>query len=180
MKLNYILKLTLIALVLYATGCEEKVKPAVVQIVDAENLPQQESWNSKIVVSDSGRIIAVIFAGHVMVYEHSQKIDLNGGIEVHFYDRKGQQTSILTSEKGLVYESTNNLEAHKNVVVVSSDSSIMKTEHLFWDNNRRLIYTPEYVDITTKTEKIHGHGFESDENLKDYRIYRVTGRAKAE
>jgi LPS export ABC transporter protein LptC len=76
-----------------------------------------------------------------------------------------------------VDETTNNLEARKNVVVVSSDSSQMTTEQLFWDNQRQLIYTPAYVEITTPKENIQGHGFESDQSLKHYRIFRVTGKS---
>jgi hypothetical protein len=79
-----------------------------------------------------------------------------------------------------VDETNNNLEARKNVVVVSSDSSRMKTEQLFWDNQRQLIYTPEYVQIKTVKERLQGHGFESDQSLKNYRIFRVTGQAQAE
>ena len=81
---------------------------------------------------------------------------------------------------GTVNETNNNLEAQKNVVVVSSDSSRMRTEQLFWDNQRQLIYTPEYVQITTVKEKIQGHGFESDPSLKNYRIFRMTGQTTAE
>jgi LPS export ABC transporter protein LptC len=87
---------------------------------------------------------------------------------------------VLTSDEGNVDEVTNNLEARKNVVVVSSDSSRMTTEQLFWDNQRQLIYTPAYVQITTEKDKLQGHGFESNQNLKNYRIFRVTGQSQTE
>jgi hypothetical protein len=56
----------------------------------------------------------------------------------------------------------------------------MKTEQLFWDNQRQLIYTPAYVQIATLKEKMQGHGFESDQSLKNYRVFRVTGQTRAE
>jgi len=86
----------------------------------------------------------------------------------------------LTSDEADVDETTNNLEARKNVVVVSSDSSRMRTEQLFWDNQRQLIYTPAYVYITTEKDKLQGQGFESDQSLKNYRIFRVTGESQTE
>jgi hypothetical protein len=66
--------------------------------------------------------------------------------------------------------------------VVSSDSSRLKTEDLLWDNRRQLIYTPknEYVEITTPKEKLQGHGFESDQYLRNYRIFSVTGESRSQ
>jgi LPS export ABC transporter protein LptC len=161
-------------------GCEEKMQPSVISTVDSRTLPQQESWNSTIVVSDSGRVSAIIDAGYIRVSDLSRQTQMSQGVKVRFFNREGKQTSLLTSDSGSVDEANNNLEAQKNVVVVSSDSSHMTTEHLFWDNQRQLIYTPDYVQIKTAKDKLQGHGFESDQSLKNYRIFRVTGQTQAE
>jgi LPS export ABC transporter protein LptC len=161
-------------------GCEEKTLPSVISTVDSRTLPQQESWNSTIVVSDSGRISAIIDAGYIRVSDVSRQTQMSQGVKVHFFNREGKQTSVLTSDEGSVDEASNNLEARKNVVVVSSDLSRMTTELLFWDNQRQLIYTPEYVQIKTVKEKMQGHGFESDQSLKHYRVFHVTGQTQAE
>jgi LPS export ABC transporter protein LptC len=161
-------------------GCEEKTLPSVISTVDSRTLPQQESWNSTIVVSDSGCISAIIVAGYIRMSELRRQTQLSQGVNVRFFNREGKQTSILTSDSGNVDEATNNLDARKNVVVISSDSSRMTTEQLFWDNQRQLIYTPEYVQIKTVKEKMQGHGFESDQSLKHYRVFHVTGQTQAE
>ncbi len=161
-------------------GCEEKTLPSVISTVDSRTLPQQESWNSTIVVSDSGRVSAIIVAGYIRVSELSRQTQMSQGVKVRFFNREGKQTSTLTSDEGSVDEVTNNLEARKNVVVISSDKSKMLTEQLFWDNHRQLIYTPEYVQIATVKEKMQGHGFESDQSLKHYRVFRVTGQTQTE
>jgi LPS export ABC transporter protein LptC len=162
------------------SGCEEKIQPSALSMLDSQTLPQQESWNSTIVVSDSGRITAIIRAGYIRAFELDRKTQMSQGVRVRFFNPQGIQTSVLTSEEGNVDETTNNLEARKNVVVVSSDSSRMTTEQLFWDNQRQLIFTPAYVQITSAKDKLQGHGFESDQSLKNYRIFRVTGQSKTE
>ena len=177
MKLSCILMFCAAALLFF--GCEEKTVPSVISTIDSRTLPQQESWNSTIIVSDSGRISAIIVAGFIRVSDLSQQTQMSQGVKVRFFSREGKQTSILTSDEGSVDETTNNLEARKNVVVVSSDSSRMTTEQLFWDNQRQLIYTPEYVQIKTVKERMQGHGFESDQSLKNYRVFRVTGQTQA-
>jgi LPS export ABC transporter protein LptC len=103
---------------------------------------------------------------------------MSQGVKVRFFNRDGKQTSVLTSDEGNVDEVNNNLEARKNVIVISSDASQMKTEQLFWDNQRQLIYTPAYVQITSAKDKLQGHGFESDQSLKNYRIFHVTGQSQ--
>jgi LPS export ABC transporter protein LptC len=159
-------------------GCEEKTLPSVLSTMDSRTLPQQESWNSTIVVSDSGRISAIIVAGYIRMSELSRQTQLSQGVNVRFFNREGKQTSVLTSDSGNVDEATNNLDARKNVVVVSSDSSRMKTDQLYWDNQRQRIYTPAYVQIRSVKDKLQGHGFESDQSLKNYRIFHVTGQSQ--
>ena len=167
----------LVVIACLAGGCEEKIKPTVLSTVDSQNIPQQESWNSHIVISDSGKIKAVVDAGYLKVYESSKQTLMSEGVVVHFFNEQGEQSSILTSREAKVDEGTNNLEAIGNVYVVSSDSTKLWTERLFWNNQRKLVHSPEFVRIKSLKEKLQGHGFESDQSLKNYRIFRVTGEA---
>jgi LPS export ABC transporter protein LptC len=159
------------------TGCEEKIKPSVLPTVNSRTMPQQESWNSHITLSDSGKVRAVIEAGYLCVYEGSRQTQMSQGVVVHFFDTEGKQTSVLTSQQANVDEATNNLEAIGNVLVVSPDSTKLRTEHLYWDNKRQLVHTPEFVRINSPTEALQGHGFESDQNLRRYKVFHPTGQA---
>ncbi len=167
----------LLALLLILTACEDKIKPSVLPTVDSKTIPQEESWNSHIVLSDSGVVRAVIDAGYLEVPEGSQQTHMSDGVVVHFYDQNGGQTSVLTSNEAIVDESTDNLEATGNVLVVSSDSTRLRTQHLYWDNKKQLVHTPEFVRITSPTETLQGHGFESDQSLQHYKIFHPTGQA---
>ena len=162
-------------------ACEEKVRPTVLLDVDSRWMPQQESWNSTVTISDSGIIKAVIVAGYIRVYEAPRRTLLSEGVVVDFYDETQKKTSVLTSSEGKVDDLTNNLEAWGDVVVVSqTDSTVLRTERLFWDNKRRLIHTPEFVRIISETEKIQGTGFEAEENLRNYRIFKVSGETQTQ
>jgi LPS export ABC transporter protein LptC len=158
-------------------GCEEKIKPSVLPTIDSKNLPQQESWNSHIILSDSGKVRAVVDAGYLYILEGSKQTRMREGVVVHFFNLLGKQTSVLTSREAIVDEGSNNLEAIGDVLVVSEDSSKLRTEHLFWDDKRQLVYTPEFVRMSSPTEKLQGHGFESDQSLRNYKVYRPTGQA---
>jgi len=158
-------------------ACEEKIKPTVLPGIDSQSLPQQESWNSKIVLSDSGRVKAVIHAGYVRVFQSPEETHLSEGIVVRFYDSDGSESSVLTAERGRVYDGTRNLEASENVLVVASDSTRLRTQTLYWDNQKQLIHTQEFVRIHSPKERLQGYGFESDQHLRRYRIFKVSGES---
>ncbi len=175
MKKNLII-LTAVIIIL---GCEEKVKPSVLSGVSGNQLPAQESWNSTITFTDSGVVKAIVRAKHIYSFDDSKVTFLENDVKVDFYDDEGKHTTVLTADKGKVDEMTNNLEAIGNVIVKSDSGTIVRTEKMFWDNNRQLIHSPEFVRITSPKEDLQGTGFESDHNLRNYKIFKVTGTAES-
>jgi len=169
---------TIIALAVI--GCEEKVKPSVLSGVSGMQLPSQESWNSTITFSDSGTVKAIVQAGHIYAYDNSTVTHLDSGVIVDFFDEVGLHTTTLTSRHAVVDEGTNNLEATGNVIVRSDSGTVVYTEKMFWDNKRQLIHSPEFVRIVSPKERLQGTGFESDHNLRNYRIFKVTGTAESQ
>lgn len=166
----------LILIALTVTGCEEKIKPAVVPI-DQTEIPSQESWRSTVVFSDSAKLKAILWAGHIAVYAQQRYTLLSDSIHVDFFNEEEQHSSLLTARRGKVNDQTQDLEAYDNVVVISDSGTVLKTESLFWSNADRRIHTDAFVDISSPTEHIMGQGMVSDQGLKNYRIFRVTGRA---
>lgn len=161
------------------TGCEEKVKPSVLSGVSSTQLPSQESWHSTITFSDSGIIKAIVKAGHIYAFDNSRVTHLDSGVVVDFFDEFGKHTTQLTSLRGSVDEGTNNLEATGNVVVRSDSGTTVYTEKMFWTNEKQLIHSPEFVRIISPKEQLQGTGFESDHNLRNYKIFKVTGTAES-
>jgi LPS export ABC transporter protein LptC len=102
---------------------------------------------------------------------------LADSVRVDFYDETAQHTSLLTARRGQVDDRTHDFAAYERVVVTSDNGTVLKTDSLFWDNAGRKIHTEAFVDITSPEEHIMGHGMISDQGLKNYKIFRVTGRA---
>lgn len=159
-------------------GCEEKVKPSVVSL-PTEELPSQESWNSTITFSDSARIKAILWAGHITQFAQRRHTFLEDSIHVDFFDADQRHTSLLTARRGKVDDATQDFVAYGNVVVTSDSGTTLKTDSLYWSNATRKVHTQAFVDIISPTEHIMGQGMESDQNLKNYKIFKVTGSAVA-
>lgn len=152
----------------------EKVKPSVNTTLDVKELPSQESWNSVISFTDSGKTKAVLTAGHLRVFPESRVTLLDGNIKVDFYDINEKITTVLTSKRGKVNDATQDLYAIDSVVAVSDSGVTIKTEELMWRNKDKKIVSDKFVTILSPKEKIQGYGFESDQSLKNYVIYDIT------
>jgi LPS export ABC transporter protein LptC len=168
-----------LALLLVLGACEEKVKPSITSGLTGQS-PVQESWDAKIVFTDSGKLAGILKAGHISVFADRKITLLDSSLTVDFYDEHQNHTSVLTARRGVVNDVNHDFEAHEHVVVVSDSGSVLRTEELYWTNATRKIHTPAYVEITSPKEQLRGHGFESDQDLKHYTILKVTGQAKTD
>ncbi|MBP9191081.1 MAG: LPS export ABC transporter periplasmic protein LptC [Ignavibacteria bacterium] len=162
-----------LAMVTSFISCEDKFKP-VQTSESTDDLPSQESWNSTVTFSDSGKVKAVLKAGHILVYSKKGFTLIDSGAVVDFY-KDGEIASTLSGNRGKINDKTKDIEMYDSVQVVSKDGSELKTQKLLWTNLTQRVSSDVFVSIKTPTETIEGIGFESDQNLKNYKIYKVSG-----
>ncbi len=156
-------------------GCEdEKVKPPINLALDVQELPAQESWNAKVLFTDSGRTTAILYAGHLRIFTGARETLLDSSVKVEFFNDEGKISTVLTSKRGRVDDITQNLYAIEDVVAVNDSGVTLLTEELMWRNEDRKIVSNKFVKIITQSENIEGYGFESNQNLSNYVIYNIT------
>ncbi len=160
------------------SSCTKTEKPNISIIQLGQEIPSQESWRSTVTFSDSGNVRAVLFATHVAVFDDKRVTLLDSGVVVDFYNPQGVHTSKLTARKGKVNDVTNDLEAIENVVFVSDSGTVVHTEYLFWDNAKKKVRSDRFVTVDSPKEHLQGYGFEAEQDLKNYVIFRVSGRAE--
>jgi LPS export ABC transporter protein LptC len=164
-----------IIIVLALYGCQQqRVQPSVLSNINTEKIPSQESWNSKVTFTDSGKTKAVLFARHIRVYYDTQETLLDTSLQVDFYDENQVKTSTLTSKRGRVDDATQNLWAKDSVTVVNDSGVTITTSEMMWRNLDRKIVSDKFVTILSPKEKIQGYGFESDQSLRNYVIHNIT------
>jgi len=141
-----------------------------------KNFPEQESWDSEIILSESGRTTAIVKAKHLKKFQ--QTLEIDGGLRVDFFNQDGSHSSVLTAEKGIIDRRTDDLKAMGNVVLVSDEGSQLRTEQLRWDNRRGKVLAEGEVTISTEQITETGTGFEAYPDLKRWSMRQVTGRSK--
>lgn len=81
-----------------------------------------------------------------------------------------QIESYLDAKKASYYEQQSRVILTDSVVVIRIDGDTLITNELFWEQNLHKLFTNSDVEIRQKTKTIYGKGFESDEQLKNFRI----------
>jgi len=159
--------------VLLISCSDEKIQPSIEKTIVQGEIPSNESWNSKIMFTDEGKLKAVLFTDHLKMFE-MQKITLLEGVKINFYNSEQKNTSWLTSLRGKVDDVTKNMFAFDSVVAKNDSGTVLKTNELMWRQKDQKILTDKFVTITSPKEIIQGYGFESDQHLNNYVIYNVT------
>ncbi len=154
-------------------SCDNKFQPPATG-VKSDNIPDQESWKAVVTFSDSGKVRAVLNAGHIQMFNFKKITLIDSGAVVDFY-RDGEVVSTLSGMRGKIHDESKDIEIFDSVKVVNKEGSILKTSKLYWTNKTQRVSSDAFVKIVTPKEEIEGIGFESDQNLKNYNIYKVTG-----
>ena len=173
-KVKVFTLLLVIIFSLFFSCTKEKVEPTVNTKITSLEIPDQESWNSTVFFSDSGKTRAILYAGNLKVFSRTKETLLDSNIKIDFYNNDELKTTTLTSKRGRVDERTNDLYAMDSVIAKNDSGVVIRTDEMMWRNKDQKIVSEKFVTIDTPTEKIEGYGFESDQNLSNYVIYNIT------
>lgn len=138
--------------------------------------PDQESWGVTILLTDHGIMRAKIKSGHLEKYNEKEFILLDSSVTVDFFDYRESHISRLTSIKAEVNQSSNDMKAIGNVIAVSDSGISLFTDTLIWNSNEEKMNTDDPIMLTTiKKDTLFGIGFESDSDLKNWKILKPSG-----
>ena len=159
-------------------SCTDLEEQQSAEPVNTKLVPDQESWSATITITNNANRVAEVWAGYIAFYKETNETFLRDSIHIDFYNREGQHNSILIADSGIVYNSTNNLEAMGNVVVNSDSGVVLETSKLRWDNKIQKIVSEVPVKFTTATDTVFGDSFISDATLTNYEIENARGYTK--
>jgi LPS export ABC transporter protein LptC len=155
-------------------SCEgEEVRPDILPIAIAKEVPTQTSWNARLSFSTDGVVRGVLSARRVRVYESERKTLLDSNLKVDFFGADSKHTSVLTADWARINDASKDMTAFDSVKVRSDKGVLVETDSLVWENQTRKVRSDAFVRITEKNGRITtGMGFESDQDLINYRILR--------
>jgi hypothetical protein len=121
----------------------------------------------------AGRVIARIFSRGKEARDDAQPEE---GVR-----RKRDSVSATIRANRIVYhDEDRRFDARGRVIVTTPGGKHLESEHLVWLEDERRITAPDFVSITTPTDRIQGYRLRADENLDTYQLGRVTGQVTVE
>src|SRR6056297_3138385 len=94
-------------------------------------IPDQESWESHIIISRSGEKSADIYAEYLAKYSDSRNYYISDSMRVDFYEN-GQHSSFIVADSGVINERSENIIALGNVMISSDSGFVAYTDQLYW------------------------------------------------
>ncbi|GGH22005.1 hypothetical protein GCM10011418_28250 [Sphingobacterium alkalisoli] len=165
--------------VLLFSSCENDMK----DIDRLANIQKEEavdiSKNVKIIYSDSAKVKAQLTAPEMRIYHDTTgNYEFKKGVQIIFYDEaNGQELQRVTSDYALQRAKESITEFKKNVVITRADGSKIKTEELFYDENKKIYYNHVNILFEDKDGKVsyQAASFTADDKLVDIRTQFPTG-----
>ncbi|HBE01386.1 MAG: LPS export ABC transporter periplasmic protein LptC [Spirochaetes bacterium GWF1_41_5] len=115
------------------------------------------------------------------IYRSENRIEIEN-LNLETYSSRGKTTSSILSDLGILYTTSRNVELISNVVIKSSNGTVLKGDKFFWNNTSEELSTREPADIIRANGDImHAkNGLLADKALEKITLHRVKGRAASD
>ena len=144
---------------------------------DYETLMTERSENRTIMMMENGKrsysFTAPIIEGYSLAQNPYQ--EFRKGIKMITYtsDSLSLEDATITANYAIYYDKQKLWEAKGDVVVVQTNGRKLYTQQLFWNQATHRIYSNVDSRIIDGDEVFDCEGFESDENMKDWRYRKL-------
>jgi LPS export ABC transporter protein LptC len=121
--------------------------------------------------SDSGRVQWRLSAPRASRFKRT-KVFKMASPRVEFYDEFGNLQSTLTADSGQYFDTSHDMLAYGDVVVVTVDGDVLETDSLRYLNEEDKIVNDCFNRLTRGRDLITGYGLECDHSLSSVDIKR--------
>lgn len=171
---SFLVALCMAVLILLPSACSSDKKNFLPNFKDRTDVPGMFTDSVTTMISDSGRIRYRIFTEVWKVYDKAkdpywffpQKIYLER------YNDSMKVESLVRSDTARYYSNRKLWELKKNVKLINLKGETFETSFLCWDQMQQRIYSDSFIRIEQQNQVITGYGFESNETLTKYKIFK--------
>lgn len=134
----------------------------------SDGAPIAEGKDINFKYTDSGKLVTNLLTPKLLDYSNLDfpYKEFPQGIEVRFWDKKGKKNTV-TSNYAIQYENTGLIDLRDSVVLITSDSVVLKANQLYWDQKNKWVFTDEPYQIKFKDGSFNNGavGFDSNQDF---------------
>ncbi|HEU6452407.1 MAG TPA: LPS export ABC transporter periplasmic protein LptC [Gemmatimonadaceae bacterium] len=155
-----------------ALACNSGTEPRVTAANPLADSADQVMFGVSTVITNRGVLRAQLAADTGYFFDGNSRIEVRRE-KTTFYTNTGQPNATLTSVEGTYNMRRGQMEARKNVVVVTTDGKRLETEQLRYEQATDQISSDSAFVLTEPTRTLRGIGFTSDPDLTNVRVKKV-------
>jgi LPS export ABC transporter protein LptC len=159
------------------SSCENDVKKIDALLKNRTAI--EEAYKIEAFYSQTGQVKARLTAPYMMIFQgDSPYVEYPKTLHVDFYADTVKIESILDARYGKYFQYNDQVLLRDSVVVINiNNRDTLRTEELWWDQNKREIYTDKPVHIHQPDKTIFGrYGLRAAQDLSRYDIFNTSGQ----
>ena len=132
--------------------------------------PTNMSTNFHLIQSDSAIVRSDIKAPKQLEFANGD-MEFPEGIVIQIFEKDGQLSTTLTADRGYLFKQKNIFKGEGDVQVHNLiKEQKLQSEELYWEPNKKKIYTEKFVRVQQGETFWYGTGMEADETFTNYSL----------
>ena len=162
-------------MLLLFSSCSGKKKELGAAITERDSLPVMDTRGVESLVSDSGVISYRLSAEEWLVYDKKTPSywSFEKGVYVEKFDSLFQVEASIKADTDYYYDKQKLWKLIHNVHIQNQKGENFDTELLYWDQNKKRVYSDKAVRVEQVDRIIYAEGFESNEQMTKYTFFKV-------
>lgn len=166
--------------VVFSISCKNDIE-SINQLTQDSEGPTATYTNVALEYSDTAKLQAKLIAEKILFFNRDKNkpyYEFPVGMEILFYNDNQGIKSRITSKYAIWLVDEELLEARDSVVARNiEEGQVIETEQMFWDQEKRLIYSEVFTKITTEDVVTFAQkGFEATQDFESFRLNGTKGR----
>ncbi len=167
---------TLVSLFLH-TSCARQEKEIGEAITERDSMAVLDTRGVMSLISDSGVTRYRLNTEEWLVYDRRMPSywAFEKGVYVEKFDSLFEVEASIEADTAYYYDKQKLWKLIGNVHVQNLKGEQFDTELLYWDQNKKKVYSDKRVRIEQPDQIIYAWGFESNEEMTKYRFFKTDG-----
>lgn len=166
-----------VVMLLLFTSCSHQGKVFGEAVTERDSLPVLATYDVNTLISDSGLIRYRIEADEWLVYDRKNPSywAFEKGVYLEKFDQDFVVDADIKADTAYYYDKDRLWELRGDVAIKNLKGERFNTELLFWDEKTQKVYSDKFIRIEQEDKIVTGEGFESNQQMTDYTIFKPGG-----
>ncbi|RNC63617.1 LPS export ABC transporter periplasmic protein LptC [Proteiniphilum sp. X52] len=174
--IKYVWRITITVSVVVMSffSCKDKNDNLIAFAYDPDTVPTMITTSVSQLISDSGITRYRIVADVWMVFNQAKEPywHFPEGLYFEQFTPDFEIEATVEADTAWYYNTKDLWRLKKNVHVENRKGEQFDSDELFWDGKNGKVFSEAYIEIQSGLTELKGYGFESNQTMTDYRIFR--------